>query len=89
MAKAPKKSAKRAAKKSSPRKMAKKQDGGPVIEATYQAYKRLKQSGFKDRDWRFFGWGKADRLLSLGPLPVANTRQQVYDIIIFSIVPQC
>jgi len=46
MAKAPKKSA----KKSSPRKMAKKQDGGPVIEAMYQAYKRLKQSGFKDRD---------------------------------------
>jgi hypothetical protein len=50
MAKAPKKSAKKAAKKSSPRKIAKKQDGGPVIEAMYQAYKRLKQSGFKDRD---------------------------------------
>ena len=46
MSKAPKKSA----KKSSPRKIAKKQAGGPVIEAMYQAYKRLKQSGFKDRD---------------------------------------
>jgi hypothetical protein len=50
MAKAPKKSAKRATKKSSPRKMAKKQYEDPVIETMYQAYKRLKQSGFKDRD---------------------------------------
>ena len=50
MAKALKKSAKRAERKSSPRKMAKKQNGSPVIEAMYQAYKRLKQSGFKDRD---------------------------------------
>jgi hypothetical protein len=44
------KALKKPAKKSSPRKMAKKQDGGPVIEAMYQAYERLKQSGFKDRD---------------------------------------
>ena len=50
MAKAPKKSAKRAAKKSSLRKLAKKQEGGLVIEAMYQAYKRLKQSGFKGSD---------------------------------------
>jgi hypothetical protein len=48
MAKAPKKSAKRAAKKSSSRKRAKKQ--GAIIEAMGQAYKRLKQSGFKDKD---------------------------------------
>jgi hypothetical protein len=50
MAKAPKKSAKRPAKKSSPRKAVKKQDGGAVIEAMSKAYRRLKHSGHKDLD---------------------------------------